>query len=85
MSPHDLQLISIISFCIVICMAFFALGVIAGIMSKREKLPEIKTPKQLYEDATTALERRIEELRNVPTQMIKFNPYYKGIYAKKDI
>lgn len=84
MTPYDLQLISVISFCIVICMSFFALGVIAGIKSKREKLPEIKKPKEIIEDAATMLEKRIEELKNAPTQM-KFNPYYKGIYLKGDI
>lgn len=83
MSPHDLQLITVISFSIVICLSFFALGVITGITSKRDKLPEIKTPK-ILEDAATRLEKRIEELKNVPTQM-KFNPYYKGIYLKEDI
>ena len=85
MSPNELQLISVISFTIVICMCFFTLGVIAGIKSKRDKLPEIKKPKEIIEDAATMLERRIEELKNAPTQMIKFNPYYKGIYGKGDI
>lgn len=83
MTASDLQLIVMIIFTIIICMGFFTLGVIIGIVSKRERLPEPKMPK-VFMDATTALEKRIEELKNAPTQM-RFNPFYKGIYTKGDI